>query len=177
MNYSLTKKMEFSLIKDLVSVIFCALFLGLFSNVYIPLFFTPVPIVVQNSIAIAYGYFFKSKKAYFSVILFIILGALGLPFFAKGSFGISVLSGCSGGYIFGYAIAAYIVGRIFEKSAKNISLTILLGHLIVLFCGFVWLSFFVGMAKAFLLGVLPFIGGDVFKTIVIAKLIKLKKSA
>lgn len=175
MNYSNVKKIEFALAKDFVLIIFSALFLGLFSNVYIPLFFTPIPLVLQNSIAITYGYFLKSKKAYFSIILFILLGALGLPFFAKGAAGITPLLGASGGYIFSYAIAGYIIGKIFEKSTKNIAWTILLGHLIVLFCGCIWFSFFVGISKAFILGVLPFLPGDIFKTIVITKLIKLKK--
>ncbi len=176
MNYSITKKVEIDFVKDFILIIFSALFLGLFSKIYIPLFFTPVPIVLQNSIAVTFGYFLKSKKTGFSILLFIVLGTIGLPFFSGGNFGLAHLMSTNGGYILGYCIAGYIVGKIFEKSTKNISFTILLGHLIILFCGFVWFSFFVGITKAFILGVLPFIVGDIFKTIVITKLIKLEKS-
>lgn len=173
MNHSLVKPVKVDIVKDFVLIVFSAVFLGLFSNIYIPLFFTPVPLILQNSIAITYGYFLKSKKAYFSIILFILLGAAGLPFFSYGFCGISILLGVRGGYIFGYAIAGYIVGKLFEKyGEKNISLNILIGHLIVLFCGFIWFSFFVGISKAFFLGVLPFIGGDILKTIIITKFIK-----
>lgn len=176
MNISIAKKLEFDLIKDVLLVIFGALFLGLFSKVYIPLFFTPIPLILQNSIAISYGYFFKSKKACFSILLFILLGALGLPFFSNGAFGIETLISVKGGYIFGYAIAGFLVGKIFEKSQKNIALTILFGHMVVLLCGCIGFSFFVGFTKAFLLGVLPFIAGDIFKSIVISKLIKAFKA-
>lgn len=172
MNFSISKKVEIGFVKDFLLIIFGALFLGLFSNIYIPLFFTPIPIVLQNSIAISFGYFFKSKNAFFSIILFILLGIVGLPFFSGGAFGLSALLSVKGGYIIGYSIAGYTVGKIFEKTSKNIALTILLGHLIVLFCGFIGFSFFVGMSKAFILGVLPFLVGDIFKTIVISKLIK-----
>jgi len=172
MDYSIAKKVENDFVKNFVLIIFGALFLGLFSKIYIPLFFTPIPIVLQNSIAITYGYFFKSKKAFFSILLFILLGVLGFPFFSRGAFGLMHLLSTNGGYILGYCFSGYIVGKIFEKSTKNISLTILFGHIIILFCGFVWLSFFIGATKAFILGVLPFIAGDLFKTIVITKLIK-----
>jgi biotin transport system substrate-specific component len=175
MIYSIAKKLNITFVKDIVQVILAALLLGLFTNICIPLFFTPVPIVLQNSISVAYGYFLKSKKAGLSILLFIILGIFGFPFFAKGSSGLSFLCNVTGGYIFGYAIAGYLVGKIFEKSSKNISLTILFGHLIILLCGWIWFSYFVGMPRAFVLGVLPFIPGDIFKSIVIVKLIKLYK--
>jgi biotin transport system substrate-specific component len=172
--YSIAKKNEIAFVKDSILIVFSALFLGIFSNVYIPLFFTPVPLVLQNSIAVCFGFFLKSKKAFFSILLFLFLGAIGFPFFSKGSCGFNFLMSVTGGYLFGYSIAGYIVGKIFEKTSKNISLTVLFGHLIILCCGFIWFSFFVGITKAFILGVLPFITGDVIKSIIITKLIKLK---
>jgi len=177
---AINQDIKIPFIKDITLVIFLGLFLGLFSKIYIPLFFTPVPIVLQNSIAIVYGYIFKSKKAFLSVLLFILLGGLGLPFFSKGC-GFAYLISTNAGYIFGYLIAAFIVGKIIEKndfyrnfSLKNIFFIILLGHLTVLFCGWLWFSTFIGIKKAFMLGVLPFIAGDIFKTLAIVKLIKLK---
>jgi len=172
------KKVAFySFAKDILLIVFGVLFLGLFAKVAIPLFFTPVPIILQNSISITYGYFLKSKRAFFSIFLFIILGAVGLPFYSNGAFGLHHLFYTNGGYIIGYSIAAFIVGKIFEKnrdklSTKFIALNILFGHLIVLFVGWSWFSTIAGMKTAFLLGVLPFIAGDVFKSIVITKFIK-----
>ena len=87
------------------------------------------------------------------------------------------LVGSTGGYIFGYFFAAFIVGKLFEtkKFIKDTSLIILFGHMIVLFSGWIYLSFLIGMQKAFLLGVLPFIATDVLKSIAITKLVKFSK--
>ena len=114
-------KIEKLFIRDISQVVFAAFFLGLFSKVYIHLCFTPVPIVLQNSIALTYGWFLGSKKGSLSVLLFILLGVLCLPFFALGAYGISTLLSTTGGYIIGYAIAAYFVGKVFED--KNIKST------------------------------------------------------
>ena len=163
-------------VKEVCQVILAAVFLGLFSKIYIPLFFTPIPLILQNSIAVTYGYFFKSKMSAASILLFILLGAIGFPFFSGGSFGLTHLVSVKGGYIFGYAIAGYIIGKLFEKSEKNISIKILLGHLVILLCGWMWFSLFIGIGKAFVLGFLPFIAGDIFKTIIITKLIRNEKN-
>lgn len=177
---TIAKKIETDIIKDIVEVLFASLFLGLFAKIYIPLFFTPVPIILQNSIAISYGYFLGAKKGAAAVILFILFGLIGLPFFSGGNYSLSYLMQTNGGYILSYAIASFFVGKIFQKnrptSQKDIAITILFGHLLVLFGGSLWLSAFVGFKKAFLLGVLPFIAVDIFKSIVITKLIKLKNS-
>lgn len=180
MSYSISKikeKKDFSSLKDICLILSLGLFLGLFAKVFIFLYFTPVPIGLQNSISIAYGCFLKSKKAFFSVLAFIVFGALGLPFFSNGAHGIFHLLTTNGGYIIGYSIAAFFVGKTLEtfKSLplKKIAFIIFVGHLLVLFSGMCWFSSFVGLKKAFLIGVLPFIPGDIFKTIVITKLIKI----
>lgn len=178
MSISIANKKDNVIAKDILLVIFASLFLALFAKVYIPLFFTPVPLILQNSLAISYGFFLKGKKGSIAVLLFITLGAIGLPFFSGGHFGLSWLASSTGGYILGYFFASFVVGKLFEKqkySTKNAALIILFGHMIVLFSGWTLFSYFVGMKTAFLLGVLPFIATDVLKTIAITKLIQFNK--
>ncbi|MBN2479375.1 MAG: biotin transporter BioY [Parachlamydiales bacterium] len=165
--------------KDVLIIVFSALFLGLFSKIYIPLFFTPIPLVLQNSLAISYGFYFKDYRSYTSVLLFLLLGALGLPVFFGGHFGVKHLFSTNCGYLFGYALAALFVSKMCNlKTQKKLhpALIIFLGHMLVLFMGWCWFSYFVGLKKAFILGVLPFIPFDIFKTAVIAKFIKYKNS-
>ncbi|NGX63962.1 MAG: Biotin transporter BioY [Candidatus Anoxychlamydiales bacterium] len=175
---AIAKRIEIEAFKDVCLVILAAFFIGMFAKIYIPLFFTPVPLILQNSIAITYGSFLGSKKGSISVLLFILLGIFGLPFFSNGDFGMQTILSVRGGYILSYALACFIVGKLLEKredsSQKYIGFTVLLGHLTVLFGGFLWFSFFVGLKKAFLLGVVPFIATDVLKSIVITKLITFK---
>ncbi|HEU65011.1 MAG TPA: hypothetical protein ENH96_06480 [Chlamydiae bacterium] len=82
MSLTIAKRIEKDIIKDICQVLFGAFFLAMFAKIYIPLFFTPVPIILQNSIAISYGFFLGSKKGSFATLLFLFLGAMGLPFFA-----------------------------------------------------------------------------------------------
>jgi len=181
MSFALAKRLEKDILKDICQILFGTFFLAMFAKIYIPLFFTPVPIILQNSIAISYGFFLGAKKGAISILLFVLLGIFGLPFFANAAFGIKTLLNATGGYILSYFISSYIVGKIFEKNKddltqRKIGLTILLGHLIVLLSGAFWFSFFVGIKKAILLGVIPFIATDILKSIAITKLIHFKKS-
>ena len=180
MSITIAKRIEKDIIKDICQVLFGAFFLAMFAKIYIPLFFTPVPIILQNSIAISYGFFLGAKKGSIATLLFIFLGSIGLPFFAGGSFGMQTVMGATGGYILSYFISCFVVGKIFQKnldlSQRKIGLTMLLGHLIVLFGGALWLSFFLGLKKAILLGIVPFIATDIFKSIVLTKLIHLKNN-
>ncbi len=173
---TILKKSYFSIVKDIAEVIAGSIVLGFFAKIMIPLFFTPVPLVLQNSLAISYALFFKKQKAAASVLLFIFLGAIGFPFFSNGNYGFSYLASTTGGYIFGYFFACYIAKALFDrlknKTTKNISYVVLLAHLIVLITGSLWFSIFVGINKAILLGLLPFIPLDIIKTIAIAKVYK-----
>ncbi|OGN59497.1 MAG: hypothetical protein A3F40_02510 [Chlamydiae bacterium RIFCSPHIGHO2_12_FULL_27_8] len=165
-----TKK---KIILDFLLVPFALIFLISFAKIQIPLFFTPIPLTLQNSIAVFYGLYFKSKKASIILFLFLLLGAFNMPVFAYGNSGINYLCSISGGYLFGYLISAYLIGKFSElKIIKNHSLLMLLGHFIILFTGFLYFSTFVGLKKGFLLGFLPFIFGDIIKTIIISKIYK-----
>jgi biotin transport system substrate-specific component len=195
---TLSRKKELSFIKDVSHVFFATFFLAIFAKVHIYLFFTPVPLILQNSIAISYGYFLGLKKSSFAILLFILLGALGLPVFTNGNFGMSYLLNITGGYIFSFFFASLVVAKIFDSFkekryeinysiSKNnflmkfvfqnkIFLTIFLGHIIVLLGGSLYLSLFIGIKEAILLGILPFVLGDIFKSIILCKLIQVKKA-
>lgn len=75
----------------------------------------PVPIVIQNMLAIMSGALFGLPQGAAAVGLFMIAGALGLPVFSGGKGGMAVLSGPTGGFITGYFIGAIICGYISKK--------------------------------------------------------------
>lgn len=177
---AISKRVELDIFKDVCLTLLAAFIIGMFAKIKISLFFTPVPIILQNSIAISYGSFLGAKKGSISVLIFVLLGIFGLPFFSDGAFGMQTILSVRGGYILSYVLAAFIVGKILQKnqnaSEKLTGFTILLGHVIVLFGGFLWFSYFVGPKNAFLLGVVPFIATDILKSIVITKLITFKNN-
>ncbi len=99
---------------------------------------------------------------------------MGYPVFAGGASGIAHLLGPRGGYLFGYLCAGFFVGLLQQESRKKNGLTLFthmaLGNLIVYLCGWAYLSTFIGIRGALLLGVAPFILGDLLKLIFFTKL-------
>lgn len=81
----------------------------------IPLGFIPVPITLQTLGVMLAGGFLGKKTGALSLILFIVLVAIGLPILAGGSGGLAPLVGPTAGYIFSWPIAAFCIGWASEK--------------------------------------------------------------
>ena len=102
----------------LKGMVFAALFAALTAAVAwfkIPLPFTPVPITLQTLMVLLSGAMLGSYYGALSMITYLILGAIGLPVFAGGSSGVGALLGPSGGYLFSYPIASFVIGKMLEK--------------------------------------------------------------
>src|SRR3989338_9308165 len=104
--------------QQLKGMIFAALFAALTGVVAwfkIPLQFTPVPITLQTLLVLMSGAMLGPAYGALAMIIYLILGAIGLPVFAGGSSGFGTLLGPSGGYLLSYPIAAFIIGKMLEK--------------------------------------------------------------
>ena len=148
-------------------------FIGLFANIKIYLPFTIVPIVLQMQMVFLLVFLLGRKKAVLSVIFFLIQGGMGLPVFS-GGFG---LFGPTGGYLVGYLVAAFVIGEMVKGSRSYLKgfIAICVGTFVVYILGFLVLSFYLGVEKAFILGVLPFIPIDILKNLFLVKLLKILK--
>lgn len=108
--------------------------------------------------------------------MYLFQGAAGLPVFALGGFGFLSLLGPRGGYLFGYVIAAYVTGYLIERmrmrTAHRVFVSLVVGNAIIYFFGIFQLSFFIGYKSAIILGMIPFIAGDILKLLVIYAVIK-----
>ena len=93
-----------------------ALLLGLSSWISIPL--GPVPITMQLTVVFLIGLLLPIKYAVFSLALYLILGASGVPIFAEGRSGFSVLTGPTGGYLLGFLMAAALISHL-TKAVRN----------------------------------------------------------
>ena len=83
--------------KELIKIALFSALIIIGSYIIIPLF--PVPISLQSLFAIASGYYLSKKYANMSVLLYIILGLIGLPVFAGGKGGLQTIFSPSFGYI------------------------------------------------------------------------------
>ncbi|MBI2655790.1 biotin transporter BioY [Candidatus Woesearchaeota archaeon] len=106
----------------LKGMVFAALFAALTGAVAwfkIPLPFTPVPITLQTLMVLLSGAMLGAYYGALAMIVYLLLGAIGLPVFAGGSAGFAALLGPSGGYLFSYPVAAFAVGYMLQKKKLN----------------------------------------------------------
>ncbi len=135
----------------------------------IPLY--PVPLTLQTLFTLLAAMTLGSVMGASSQIIYVLLGVIGLPVFAGFKAGIGILFGPTGGFLFGFIISAYIIGKIIElKKEKNIFyylLAGLIGTLIIYIIGVTQLSLVtdMGIKKALMVGMLPFLPGDILKII------------
>jgi len=143
-----------------------AAFVGLCAQVAIPLPFTPVPLTLQTFAVLLVGAGLGSVRGVLSMVLYVAVGVLGVPWFAQGTSGFAL---ASFGYILGFILAAYIVGRLAERGATHSVVRtaglMVVGNLAIYAVGVTWLKFAIDVtwAEAFTLGVLPFLIGDAIK--------------
>ena len=158
-------------------LVFAALFAALLAAVApfkIPLGFTPVPITLQTLVVLLSGAMLGPYYGALSMILYVAVGALGLPVFAGGGSGIGALLGPTGGYLFSYFIAAFAIGKILQikKSPKYLDyvLAMIAGTIIIYTLGAGWGMVVTGLGiAAIMIGwVLPFIIGDTIKLLIAA---------
>lgn len=114
-----------------------------------------------------------------SVMVYILMGAAGVPVFSSLKGGLGVLAGPTGGYIVGYVFATFITGFFFEKSNKFYVLIpgMILGVLLCYAFGTAWYMFVSGakFLTVLLSCVLPFLPLDFVKVILSCFVVKCVK--
>ena len=131
----------------------------------------PVPLTLQTLFTLLAAMTLGSVMGASSQIIYVLLGVVGLPVFAGFKAGIGILFGPTGGFLFGFIISAYVIGKIIElKKEKNMFyyfLAGLLGTVIIYIIGITQLSLVtsIGVKKAITVGMFPFIPGDILKII------------
>jgi biotin transport system substrate-specific component len=175
------------------SIVFLALMV-ISANSFFYLPFTPVPITTQTFTLMLAVVVLKRKWAFFTQLGYIFMGICGLPVFAGGKGGIAVLMGPTGGYILGFAIAAYFLGNMLErkntiKISRDIDSNIYLFISCIISLVFIYLSGYIvllgnillmapGQSMALLskmvfdLGIRPFIIADITKIILLVLITK-----
>ena len=148
------------------------LILAASAYVSIPLPFTPVPITGQTFAVMLIGMVLGRTLGAGVVLAYLIEGACGLPVFAGGALGVPALLGPTGGYLFGFAVAAWVTGWLAEhKWDRNYLLSIfamLIGHAVVFAAGLAWLYRFVPGDQVIALGLAPFVVGTIVKVVAAA---------
>jgi biotin transport system substrate-specific component len=167
-----------ALTSDVALIIGGTALMWLLTQVAIPLEpFSPVPITGQTLGVLLVGGALGAWRGGASMALYLALGAAGFPrAFAEGRTGAELLQASSptGGYLFGFLIAAVVVGylaqRGWDRSIRSSLGAMLIGEIVVFVFGVAWLANALGVSaqKAIELGLYPFIIGDVIKLLLAA---------
>ena len=167
-----------NLLRNAALIIGFSLFVGLCSHVTIPLW--PVPITLQTLGVLLAGAALGSKRGGLALLLYLAEGSLGLPVFAPvaGSpGGFFALLSFTGGYLWAFPVAAFVVGLLCERGLDRSFLTsalaMLPGSIIIYLLGALQLGLVLHLSVSltFAYGVTPFLIGDLLKLIVAALLL------
>ena len=161
----------------IVNLVLCAMFAALsciLSLVTVPI--GPVPInLIHISLFLAAG-LLGWKYGLLSQLVFVFLGAVGLPVFSGFAGGFGVIAGPLGGFIVGYLACVVLTGLSicrFGRSVKALLLAMIPGAVVIYILGGAWFMYVThsGLAAALTLCVLPFLPGDAAKIAVSAILV------
>lgn len=108
------------------TVVFAAFIavLGLFPGFYLA--GAAVPVVLQNMGPLLAGSLLGARRASASVLLLLVLVAIGLPLLSGGRGGLAAFLGPSGGFVLGWLAAAFVVGLIVQQSTRRPGVGLLL---------------------------------------------------
>ena len=157
-----------SLIWQAILVAAGSVLIALGAQVAVPLPFSPVPVTGQT-FAVLLVAASLGRLGIASVLLYIAEGAVGLPVFAGGAFGVARLVGPTGGYLAGFVLAALVlawcVDRGFDRRIGTAILAMLAAEVAIYACGVLWLSRFPLGVPLLQAGLYPFIPGDLLKLV------------
>ncbi len=141
-----------------------SLLVALSAQITIPLPY--VPLTGQTYAVLLVGALLGSRRGGLSMLLYLLEGQAGLPFFARSG-GPPTM-----GYVFGFVLAGFIVGwlaeRGWDRNFKSAVAAMAIGSVAIYLLGLPWLAMFVGWSTAITAGLLPFIVGDLVKLLLAA---------
>ena len=155
------------------AVVLGALVVALAAQVAVPLPGTPVPMTLQPMAVLLVGGLLGARLGALSLILYLAMGAAGLPVFTPSLVllpGIGRLFGQTGGYLLAYPIAAYAVGAIVAdgRNVWRVACGVLAGLVLIHLGGLAQLAILTGnLSAAARFGTVPFLLGDLLKIAVL----------
>ncbi len=131
----------------------------------------PLPLIPITGQTLAIGLaatILGSRYGTISTLLYMVIGAAGVPVFTQMTAGLGVIFGPTGGFIVGFIPTTFAIGLILEKTRFTITNAIIaniIGMFITLTFGTIWLKFIASLSwqGAFMSGFVPFLIVGVIK--------------
>lgn len=161
--------------RAVVLVLLGTALLALSAKVNLPLPY--VPMTLQTLVVLMIGATYGWRLGSATMVAYLAEGAIGMPVFAGPVGGLVPLLGPTAGYLFGFVAAAFVTGLLSERgwdqSVIWLFAAMAIGHVVILATGFCWLAFGAGLGveKAWLVGIVPFIAATLVKNALGAALV------
>lgn len=150
----------------------CALMvgiMGILAQIAIPL--GPIPFTMAIMGVFLVAGLLGSRLGAITMLVYILLGAVGVPIFTGGKGGLPVVAGPTGGFLWGYVLATYLIGRLYQRADNLVhnylrfGLASLAGLGAIYLPGLIQLKFILGVSwlQGLAIGVTPFILPDLLK--------------
>jgi biotin transport system substrate-specific component len=163
-----------ALARDALLVAGAAGFVGLLAQISIHLPFTPVPITGQTLGVLLAGAALGWRRAGAALLLYMVAGLAGVPWFADHSSG---YASASFGYVIGFLAAAILCGYLAERGADRSVLrsvpAMIAAEVVIYAFGLTWLAIdlHLGASATIAEGLTPFLAGDAIKAAIAAGLL------
>ena len=157
---------RFSVLRAIVLMGVGTALLTLSAKVQVPLPY--VPMTLQTLVVLIIGASYGWRLGGATVGLYLMQGAVGMPVFAGPTAGIGYFMGPTGGFLFGFLLAAIVMGfmaeRGWDRSLLRVIVMMSVGHALIFVVGLAQLSLVMPFAKAWTVGAAPFVAATLVKT-------------
>lgn len=137
---------------------------------YVSIPMQPVPISMQTFAVLMVGALYGWRLGGATVLAWLLQALAGLPVLAGGASGLAPFMGPTAGYIVAFPVGAMLMGWLAARGCDGARplrafLAMLLCTTLILLVGGTWLGMLIGAEKGWQLGILPFLVGDVVKSV------------
>ncbi len=160
-----------ALVRDILLVVGGAALTGLAAQISIPVAGSPVPVTGQTFAALTVGAVLGWQRGLASLALYLVAGMAGVPWYADGASGTNIPSL---GYVFGFVLAAGLVGALASRGGDRNPVptigTMVLGNAVIYAIGLPYLAWSLGidLGAAFDIGMKNYLLGDALKILLAA---------
>jgi biotin transport system substrate-specific component len=143
------------------------------SNIAIPM--QPISITLSTVMVMAIGLVYTKGEALATIGSYLAAGAMGAPVFMNFGSTLAHIIGPSGGYLFGYLLAVYVMTNMREKFELSMLYNCVVGHIFIYIPGVLWLATYIGMESAIYKGFIVYIPTGIIKIVGLVALLKIVK--
>ncbi|MCL2113197.1 MAG: biotin transporter BioY [Streptococcaceae bacterium] len=131
-----------------------------------------VPITLQTLAVGLVATVLKARETFFAILIYLILGFIGIPVFTGGTSGIAVLFGATGGFLVAFLFIGTLISwglhKIDYKPIPALTINII-GHILMLLVGTLWIKLFMNIdwTNALRAGFTPFLFVEIIKAVLV----------